>query len=300
VRGVLFFTTPFVIALLVAYFAYLYYTVREQFEGKRWALPARVFASPTEVFAGSRFDAASFQHLLEELKFRQDPALASQGTYVRTGNEIAFKTREFPFWDKREPAREVRAKFAGDRVAALEDPETRRALPLLRLEPIQIGSFYPTLKEDRVLIKLNQAPDLLLKALFATEDRNFYEHHGVSARGILRAIWANLRAGGIVQGGSTLTQQLVKNFFLTSERTWWRKINEIVMALVLDACYSKDEILEAYLNEIYLGQDDARAVHGFGLASRYYFSRALEETELHHIALLVSLVRGPSPSGAAV
>jgi penicillin-binding protein 1B len=293
-RRLVFYTAPFFLALLVAYLGYQDYMVREQFEGKRWALPARVYAAPSEVFAGAHFDADGFEWLLDQLKFRNDPALSSQGTYIRTGNEIVFKTREFRFWDKQEPAREVRAQFEGGQVAMLEDLDSDRSLPLLRMEPVQIGSFYPALKEDRVLIKLNQAPDVLLKALFATEDRNFYEHYGVSARGILRAVWANLRAGGIVQGGSTLTQQLVKNFFLTSERTWWRKINEIVMALILDARYSKDEILEAYLNEIYLGQDGARAIHGFGLASQYYFSRSLEELRLHHVALLVSLVRGPS------
>lgn len=293
-RRIFFFSAPFLLALILAYVAYQDYTVREQFEGKRWALPATVYAAPTEVFAGAYFDADHFERLLAGLKFRGDASLSSHGTYLRTGDEIVFKTREFRFWDKLAPAREVRARFEGGKVSALEDLATGKTIPLLRLEPVQIGSFYPALREDRVLIKLDQAPELLLKALFATEDRNFYEHHGVSVRGILRAVWANLRAGGIVQGGSTLTQQLVKNFFLTSERTWWRKLNEIVMALILDARYSKDEILEAYLNEIYLGQDGARAVHGFGLASRYYFSRSLDELALHHIAVLVSLVRGPS------
>lgn len=293
-RRLILFSAPFLIALFVVYLGYQYYTVREQFEGKRWALPARVYAGAVEVFAGAHFNPESFIRLLEELKFRGDSRLSSHGTYVRTDNEITLKTRDFDFWDKREPAREVIVRFDGDRVRSVEDTATGKAIPVLRMEPVRIGSFYPALKEDRVLIKFDQAPKLLLEALFATEDRNFYDHHGVSARGILRAVWANLRAGGIVQGGSTLTQQLVKNFFLTSERTWWRKLNEIVMALILDARYSKDEILEAYLNEIYLGQDGARAIHGFGLASRYYFSRSLDELELHHIALLVSLVRGPS------
>lgn len=278
----------------MVYLGYQDYLVRAQFEGKRWALPARVYAGPVEVFAGANLDAEQFAWLLEELKFRNDRELSSQGAYFRTRNEIVFRTREFKFWDKVEPTRQVRVRFAGRQTISLEDMEKGRSLPLLRMEPIQIGSFYPALKEDRVLIKLKQAPDLLLKALFSIEDRDFHAHHGVSMRGILRAVLANIRAGGIVQGGSTLTQQLVKNFFLTSERTWWRKLNEIVMALILEARYSKDEILEAYLNEIYLGQDGARAIHGFGLASRYYFSRSIDELELHHIALLVSLVRGPS------
>jgi penicillin-binding protein 1B len=293
-RRLLLAATPFALAGFVAYLAYLDHTVREQFEGKRWALPARVYAAPTEVFVGAYWEAEQFAWLLEELKYRHDPGLSSQGAYYRNRDAVVFRTREFRFWDKAEPAREVVARFAGGRVAALEDVESGQALPLLRLEPAQIGSFYPALKEDRVLIKLDQAPALLLKALFSVEDRDFYNHYGVSARGILRAMLANIKAGGIVQGGSTLTQQLVKNFFLSSERTWWRKLNEVFMALILEARYSKAEILEAYLNEIYLGQDGARAVHGFGLASRYYFSRSLDELDLRHIALLVSLVRGPS------
>ncbi|HEB77633.1 MAG TPA: penicillin-binding protein 1B, partial [Methylothermaceae bacterium] len=122
---------------------------------------------------------------------------------------------------------------------------------------------------------------------------DFYHHFGLSPKAIARALWADIKAGHIVQGGSTLTQQLVKNFFLTPERSLVRKINEAFMALILEARYDKEEILEAYLNEIYLGQDGARAIHGFGLASEYYFSRSLNELQIHHIALLVGLVRGP-------
>ncbi len=285
---------PFVIAAGVAYFGYVDRLVREQFEGKRWALPARVYAGPAEIFVGAAYAADDFEWLLRQLKYRKDPQLATQGSYVRLGEEIVFKTRDFQFPDKPEASREVRAQFADGQPILLEDMNSGAGIPLLRMEPAQIGSFYPARREDRILIKLDQAPDSLLKALFASEDHDFYRHHGVSVRGILRAIVVNLRAGGIVQGGSTLTQQLVKNFYLSSERTWWRKINEIVMSIIMDARYSKEEILEAYLNEIYLGQDGSRAVHGFGLASQYYFGRSVEELDLHHIALLVALVRGPS------
>ncbi len=285
---------PFVLAAAVAYVGYQDRMVREQFEGKRWALPARVYAGAPEIFVGASFDAEGFEWLLGQLKYRKDPQLSTQGTYIRLGDEIVFRTRDVKFWDKPEPTREMRAQFADGQVILLEEMYTGSAVPLLRMEPVKIGSFYPARREDRVLIKIDQAPDMLLKALFASEDHSFYHHHGVSMRGILRAVWVNVRAGGIVQGGSTLTQQLVKNFYLSSERTWWRKLNEIVMAIILDARYSKDEILEAYLNEIYLGQDGSRAVHGFGLASQYYFGREIEELRLHHIALLVALVRGPS------
>lgn len=293
-KRLLFLFLPPIIAVLIGYVGYQDYTVRQQFEGKRWSLPARVYASPTDLFTDLALDAGRLTSLLEELKYRSDASLSTQATYARKGDEVHIKTREFRFWDKLEPARDIRVRIIDGLIQSVDDMETGKSMAILRLEPVQIGSFYPALKEDRILIKLDQAPQVLVNALLATEDRDFYDHFGVSPKAILRAMWANLLAGGIVQGGSTLTQQLVKNFFLTSERTWWRKINEVVMALVLEARYSKDEIMEAYLNEIYLGQDGARAIHGFGLASQYYFSRSLDELELHHIAQLVALVRGPS------
>lgn len=283
-----------IIIALIPYVYYLDYTVRQQFEGKRWALPARVYAAPVELYAGLAMDETRLAKILGELKYRADPDLSTQGSYVRLGSEITLNTRPFHFGDKPEPAHHVRIVFSDGTIEAIEDVDGSKELSLLRLEPIQIGSFYPALKEDRVLIKLDQAPKPLVNALLATEDRDFYDHFGISPKGILRAAWANIRAGGLVQGGSTLTQQLVKNFYLNSERTLIRKLNEVIMALILEARYSKDAILEAYLNEIYLGQDGARAIHGFGLASQFYFSRTPDELELHHDALLVALVRGPS------
>lgn len=166
-------------------------------------------------------------------------------------------------------------------------------MPLSRLEPILIGGIYPRDNEDRDLIRLDQAPQYLLDALIQIEDRDYYEHFGISLRGIARAMWVNVRAGRFIQGGSTLTQQLIKNFYLTSDRTLARKLMEIPMAVLLDLHYSKDEILEAYLNEVYLGQSGSRAVHGFGLASQYYFAQPINELKLHQVALLAGMVKGP-------
>jgi penicillin-binding protein 1B len=180
------------------------------------------------------------------------------------------------------------------RLEALRQAASGQSLDRYLIEPRLIGSLYPTHSEDRVLLRRSELPEGLVKALVAVEDRNFYQHSGVDPLAILRAMWANLQASGIVQGGSTLTQQLVKNFFLTSERSLWRKFNEMLMALILEVRYAKDEILEAYANEIYLGQDGGRAIHGFGLASQFYFNRPLQELDLPKQALLVALVRGPS------
>jgi len=294
VKRLTLFCVPFVVVAAVGYIGYQDHFVRQQFEGKRWALPAHVYASPLELFEGEPIEIGRVEALLDQLKYRRDAELSSQATYYRKGSELFVNTRQFQFVDKEEPARKVRIQFSGGAIKALFDLVDASSVPILRLEPVQIGSFYPALKEDRVLIKLDQAPQTLLQALFAVEDRDFYQHFGVSPKAILRATLANLRAGRVVQGGSTITAQLVKNFYLTSERSIFRKLNEIPLALILEARYSKDEILEAYLNEIYLGQDGARAIHGFGLASQYYFSRTLEELDLHHLALLVALVKGPS------
>lgn len=280
--------------LFLTYLGYLDYTVRYHFEGKRWALPAWVYASPLELYAGYPITADQLENMLEQLNYRKDPKLSSPASYFRNKGQIALRTRAFQFADGMEPSRTVRLAFRADQLADLYDENRADRLALLRLDPVLIGSFYPTRQEDRILVRLEEVPEVLLKALLSIEDRDYYQHHGISFRAILRALWANLKAGGIVQGGSTITQQLVKNFYLTSERSWWRKFNEAIMALILDARYGKDEILEAYLNEIYLGQERARAIHGFGLASEFYFNRSLRDLELHHIALLVALVRGPS------
>ncbi|QPK64980.1 penicillin-binding protein 1B [Methylomonas sp. LL1] len=280
--------------LLSSYVGYLDYTVREQFEGKRWSIPARVYASPVELYAGLEYSSKSFEDLLLQLHYRQDNQLAGEGSYLIKGGQASVRTRAFNFGDKLQESRKINIRFVGGAVASITDVGNGAELAIVRMDPIQIGSFYPTRKEDRILIKLDEAPQTLLQGLFSTEDRDFYHHFGVSPKGILRAMWANVKAGGMVQGGSTITQQLVKNFFLTSERSLTRKVNEALMSLILEYRYSKDEILEAYLNEIFLGQDGGNAVHGFGLASEFYFGQSLKTLNLSQVSTLVALVRGPS------
>jgi penicillin-binding protein 1B len=280
--------------VMFCFLGYLDSNVREQFEGKRWAIPARVFASPVELYAGQNLTVEKFEDLLKGLNYHQDNQFKAEGSYVKKGQQIIVKTRTFEFWDQREPSRMLTVNFNESAVVNVTDFVEEKEMAIVRMDPVQIGSFYPAIKEDRILIKLEETPELLIKALLASEDRNFYNHIGISFRGIARAIMADIKAKGLVQGGSTITQQLAKNFYLSSERKIWRKIKEIFMALILEFRYSKDEILEAYLNEIYLGQDGASAVHGFGLASEFYFGSSLRDLSLDQIAALVALVRGPS------
>ena len=275
---------------LLIYSAWLDIVVRGQFEGRRWQLPARIYARPLELYPGAKLSPGELISELKALNYRS--GLRRAASYRARGRRIDVQTRSFPFWDGVEPAHRLLVKFQGNRLLSLN--QGGKPLALVRLEPQLIGRIYPNHSEDRILVRLAQVPPLLIKALLAVEDRQFYSHYGISPTGMARALWANLRAGQTRQGGSTLTQQLAKSYFLSNERSVVRKINDVLIALILEARYSKAELLQAYLNEIYLGQQGRRAIHGFGLAARFYFGRRLNELNLSEIALLVGLVKGPS------
>ena len=276
------------------YVVWLDIQVTTQFTGKRWSLPARVYARPLDLYAGQELTPEQLTAELDALHYRPVRSVQQAGQYSRNREVFHIMTRPFTFWDGEEPARNLRVTFAGATVSQLADSASGSTTALARLDPVLVGSFYPAHNEDRVLLQLDQVPVGLTNALIAIEDRGFYRHHGIAPHAILRALWANIRAGEVVQGGSTLTQQLVKNFFLTSERSLVRKLNEAIMAVLLELHYSKDEILEAYLNEVYLAQDGDRSINGFGLASYFYFERPLAELSVDQYALLVGLVKGPS------
>ncbi len=268
--------------------------VRTRFAGARWALPAQVYAAPLEIYPGVGLSRNTMRRELERLGYRAVRKLEGPGSFTVARERIEVQTRPFAFWDGPQATAHVELDFNGQQVAEIYDPELRQGRALLRLDPMLIGSIYPTAGEDRVLVKLGDVPPLLAAGLIHIEDRNFEDHFGLDLKAIVRAVWTNLRAGRTVQGGSTITQQLVKNFFLSNVRSWRRKVNEAFMALLLEAHYSKEEILEAYLNEVHLGQDGGRAVHGFGLASQFYFNKPPAEMQPHEVALLIALVKGPS------
>jgi penicillin-binding protein 1B len=282
------------LGLLVPWVVYLNYQVTHEFEGRKWDLPSRVFARPLELYPGVRLAWKDLQLELERAGYRAEDGLSAPGTYRRNGNTVDINRRAFRFHDEDEPAARLQLNLEGDRVARILDREAGRHLDLARLDPAVIASIYPLEKEDRTLVRIEDVPPLLVKGLQAVEDRSFKHHPGVDLRGIARAMVANLKAGRAVQGGSTLTQQLVKNYFLSPERSVVRKGNEAIMALLLEWHYDKAEILEAYINEIFLGQQGAYAVHGFGQASLFYYDQPLEQLRDHQIALLIGLVKGAS------
>ncbi|MBA4288864.1 MAG: penicillin-binding protein 1B [Pseudomonas sp.] len=281
------------LVVFAVFAVYLDAVVQEKFSGKRWTVPAKVYARPLELFVGQKLAKDDFLKELDALGYRRENALSGPGGVSVAGNNIELHSRGFQFYESTEPSQRVRVRFSGDYVAGLSQANGAN-LAVARLEPLMIGGLYPAHQEDRLLIKLEQVPPYLVETLVAIEDREFFNHFGVSPKGIARAVWVNATAGQLRQGGSTLTQQLVKNFFLTNERTLSRKATEAMMAVLLELHYDKQDILEAYLNEVFLGQDGQRAVHGFGLASQYFFSQPLSELKLDQVALLVGMVKGPT------
>jgi penicillin-binding protein 1B len=282
-----------VVVAAVVYGIYVDRDVVHQFEGRRWTLPAQIYAAPLELYAGLSLSPADLEHELQRLQYRRVDRLERPGTYHEQGARVDIALRPARFADETRPASILSINLDANGIQGLHD-SSGQDVAIVRLEPLLIGSIFPIHGEDRIVVTPQEVPPLLPAALKAVEDRNFDTHHGVDPAGIARALWVNLRAGQVEQGGSTLTQQLVKNYFLDSRRTAGRKLREMAMALALDAHFSKADLMNAYINEIFLGQDGDRAIHGFGLASRFYFGKPLAELDLSEVALLVSIVRGPS------
>ncbi|QIB66005.1 penicillin-binding protein 1B [Kineobactrum salinum] len=280
------------IAAGVLCLVYLDARITSTFTDKMWELPAKVYARPLELYTGARLSADDLAWELEVLGYRKVTAARRPGQVSRAGNRFDLYTRGFDFPGESEPARPLRIELRDDRVQQLVS--NGRGLDLMRLDPVQIGGIYPQHGEDRLLVRLADVPETLRLGLLAVEDQRFYRHWGFSISGIARAAFSNLRSGQVVAGGSTITQQLVKNYYLTPERTIVRKLTELVMAVLLELHYSKEQILESYVNEIYLGQEGPRAIHGFALAARHYFDTPLEQLELHQQALLIGMIKGPS------
>jgi penicillin-binding protein 1B len=267
--------------------------VQRDFRALQWSLPARLYSRPLELFEGLHLSPDKLVAYLQELGYREQGNPDSAGEYGRNGSTVRLHTRGFVFWDGKEADQQVEALFSGSELIALRGAGNQ-PLSLVRLEPVEIAQINPVTGEDRLPLPLAEFPEQLIHAVIAVEDKRFYEHHGIDPYGLARAMFANVKAMAWVQGGSTLTQQLVKNLYLTRERTLRRKIEEAMMAVALELHFSKEEILTAYLNEVFLGQDGNRAIHGFALASQYYFGRPLNELSTADLAMLAGLSRGAS------
>jgi len=267
--------------------------VTREFQGRHWSVPARVYAAPLELYAGAPVSADELEGALRSLHYRPGDLSSGPGVYRRHGGAFDVHARRVRFIDEMREPQWVSIRTDTGGITGMKQADGTD-LPVFRLDPPVIGSVFPIHGEDRLVLAPDDVPPLLRSGIKLIEDRRFDEHPGVDVLGVMRALWANLRAGHVVQGGSTLTQQLVKNYFLSDEQTFGRKATEAVMAMRLESHVPKQEILVAYLNEVYLGQDGARAVHGFGLGSEYFFAKPLAELDPGELALLIGLVKGPS------
>ncbi len=284
-------------ALLVGMAAWLFapfWGLAGQFSGRAPdRRPSRLYGTAMVLQVGGRGDLDAMVHELGRLGYR---AVASgallPGDYRRGSGSLAVYLRAFPTPQGWVGPHSLEVAVRGGTVRALR--AAGQSVERAQLEPPVISSFYgPDLKERRP-VRLEEIPEELVLSVLAAEDAGFFEHGGISLRGIARAAYVNLKSGAIRQGGSTLTQQLVWNLFLTHQRTYSRKAREAVLAMLVDLRYSKRQILEAYLNEIYLGASGSVNLMGVGAASWAYFGKDPAQLTLSEAATLAGMI--PSPA----
>ncbi|EIM62972.1 penicillin-binding protein 1B [Desulfobacter postgatei] len=282
----------------MAFFGYAYlinHQVAQRFKDRLWDVPAKVYARPMTLYPGLQLSVKSLEQELDLLGYRRvetQAQLTVPGTYTRYQGRFVLSCRSFDFGEQRRPVRRIELIISGDRIAQLKSGE--RIADMEQLDPVLIGQFYPSSMEDRILVDTEDIPALLKKTIIAVEDKNFYSHYGIDFKSIFRAIVVNIRQGRLTQGASTLTQQLAKNFFLSPDKTLKRKFSEAFVAAAIERQFTKEEILEAYINEVYLGQDGSRGIYGFGLGAQFYFGKSLELLSPKETALLVGMLKGPS------
>lgn len=284
------------LGFLIPYTLYLNYQVGQRFGQFQWQIPTRVFARPLQLQPGLAMDAQTLKTELDAAAYRDDGAGVRPGTYSRNGGRWLIASRGFQDVDRAVAPGRIELSLSGGRVAGLRDATRKRALKSALLDPARIATLYGQQQEERRLVRIAEVPQLLTDTLQAVEDRDFNSHYGIDLSGMARALFVNVRSGATKQGASTLTQQLARSGLLGigREQTFTRKFNEILYALLIEARYDKGTILEAYLNQVYLGQRGAQAIHGVAAGSEFWFARELRDLSTEQVALLVGIIRGPS------
>ena len=281
------------LGLAVPYIWYLDKQVRTEFAQLQWQVPTRVYARPLLLKPGVRLDAAALELELAAATYRNDGVGQVPGTYSHKGNRFQIGTRAFTDMDGPVPEQRLDVALAGGRVAQLRDGRTRKRLDSARVDPARVATLYGIDEEERRLVRMEEVPGLFITGLQAVEDRNFKSHHGIDPWGVARAIWVNMREAGFEQGASTLTQQMVRSLFLSNTKTVTRKVREALYALIIEARFDKRSIMEAYLNQVYLGQQGKQSIRGVGAGAEFWFGRELSTLRSEDIALLIGIIQGP-------
>lgn len=285
------------LGFLIPYTLYLNQQVTERFGALRWQVPTRVYARPLAVAAGVAMDARTLKTELGASSYRDDGRGDRPGTYAVKGNRWTISSRGFEDVGGSVGPSRIELTLSGGRIGGVRDLASGKAVRHARLDPARIATLYGQKQEERRLVRVSDVPGMLTDGLQAVEDRDFARHHGIDPMGMLRALYLFVKSGGEVkQGASTLTQQLARSGLLGigKEQTPTRKFNEILYAIIIDARYDKGVIMEAYLNQVDLGQNGSQAIHGFASGAEFYFGRQLDDLNTEHVALLVALVKGPS------
>ena len=274
----------------IAYVSILDSKVVNKLDGVLWTVPAKVYARPLELAEGGKINVDVLKKELEILSYELTKGIPdTPGEFSQSQRSVNIYIRGF---GSQEPGL-YRLKIENDKIDSIKRKDGI-SIDLIQLEPLSIGGMFPSHLQDRILLNFSQVPKDLEEMILVVEDRNFYSHKGISLRSIMRAFIKNTRALGIEEGGSTITQQLAKSLFFSPEQTIKRKIKEAIAALLIEIHYSKQEILLAYINDVFIAQSGRRAIHGFGLASQFFFGTDLKNLSLDQKALLVGMLKGPS------
>lgn len=290
-----FFAAMLLTASLAAYGFYLSLEIDKRFSGRRWSIPSKVYSDTTILFPGHEITRVSLERKLERLGYRRvghEPRAMGEMRISGDRLDLFLNDLQIPHVKRQGFAAELR--FKGSRIVSIAHSKTGKPLPLIEIEPELLMFFFGPEREQRRLVSIKDIPQHVIQAILAAEDNRFYEHFGVDPLGILRALYVNITHGNIRQGGSTITQQLAKNYFLSPDRTFSRKIREVFLAVTMELTYAKDEIFEIYLNEIYLGQKGSISVNGIGEASHFYFGKPASLLTLDEGAAIAGLIRAPN------
>jgi penicillin-binding protein 1B len=268
-------------------------TVEEHLKSQTWALPSTIYADAPILYEGMPMNPTRLVDYLERLDY-QSLKTSDIGAGQFQVQDLDIRFRKHSLYDDSAPEPPILIHFARNSIEKILNLATGEDLPAYELEPIAISNLFGQEWEKRTLVKYKDLPKHLVDAVVAIEDRRFYEHGGVDLRAILRAVWNDLNEKNQLQGASTITQQLVKNFYLTPERSIRRKIREAIMAWIMESKLNKQQILELYLNEIYLGQRGAMSINGVGEASRLYFRKDVQRIDVPEAALLAGMIQAPN------
>ena len=277
----------FVISLAVI--AIIDSRVTNKLEGVLWTVPAKVYSRSLDLAEGLSINKSNLLRELKMLSYSEKKSPTKPGEYFYNKNNLNIFLRGYE--DQNSGLFEI---FIRDGRVEKITNQLGLSVDLVKLEPVAIGGMYPSHMEDRVLVSWPQVPSILIETILSVEDQTFFNHKGISLKSISRAFFTNVKAGDIEQGGSTITQQLAKNLFFSPEQTIKRKVMEAIAALLIEFHYSKEEILLAYINDVFLAQSGKRAVHGFGMGAQHFFGTSLMNLETDQIALLVGMLKGPS------